>query len=1130
MSGPAACRGRKALGKLIHRQMSPLWKALAAAVLLSTPLAAQWGADSQPTRTTADHTRRVIGYVTQWDAWKSTDAGLPRQGFLNHLNLDYSQYTHLNFSFFGVANDGSLHSGDYRNPSIHQAGSSQSPAPLLNGDLYSSWDYHLLWGHLVPQWEINATAQAAGFIAFNGGWKHVATGLTGPLPVPYHPPGTAPGILELAHSKGVKVMASVGGWSMCKHFPETAADPVKRARFIADCGKLIALGFDGIDLDWEYPGPFAGMNFTGSNADYANFLTLITELRAAIGPDKEITSAMSAAPAKLAGFDWPAVAAILDSVNLMTYDFEGGWSDHAGHNARLHPHPGQEAATIACSTSVQYLIGQGVPRSKIAMGLAFYGRGVVCNGPAALGAPTVKVATTIQPDGPVVTAADFAPWAPFDATPTYQRITQLMGGGWTRHWDDISKVPYLTKGSSFLSYDDSRSIGHKAAYVREQNLGGVIVWHAFGDLRPGPVTSSDKLPFSPATDAPLINVVNSVLAGDAIPEDGQEGPSPAGGPPRGLNTLPARPLVFGYVNALRNASGQDQVIADLPAALQAANLEAFDVLITAFAEPLANGGIGTGLGAFSSYLPAVVAEGHALDKSVVVSIGGAYPASLATQFASIAASPTLRQTFSNNVVAFLRQHQLDGVDIDYEFPADAAARANFTLLMQTLHATVKAADPRYLVMFGGGPGWYLGSFDFAALHPHCDFFFYFGYDWKNPANGPLRKPGSIQWTLANDTLPEASVKGGIDYVLGKGFPANKIICGLPFYGSNNTSWSAVRTTWAANPSSFAIHPDSFEVQIGGEWFTPPDAMKRKMDALLSSEDSALTGGAVIRGVGCWEIGHEHASQPDLSTAFAEWIAGGPVDPVDPPLDPGAGWTSHALPGGLTLTLQVTQNWGSGFEGNLLLNNQTGSALNTWTIQFDAPFTVNSMWNGVYGGKTGSTHSASNPTWGGYSLPHGSTGSIGFTASGTPAHPANLRLNGQPVGSSGTSFATWSAARGITGTTGDPDGDGRPHLVEFLNGTLPATTDPGHRAERRMLSIAGTTAGYFCLIVPADRSAADVEYRVTAGADPAVAPTRLMILHETLDLGGNRLEAVWRDTLPLATRPRAFARVEARTTP
>jgi hypothetical protein len=40
----------------------------------------------------------------------------------------------------------------------------------------------------------------------------------------------------------------------------------------------------------------------------------------------------------------------------------------------------------------------------------------------------------------------------------------------------------------------------------------------------------------------------------------------------------------------------------------------------------------------------------------------------------------------------------------------------------------------------------------------------------------------------------------------------------------------------------------------------------------------------------------------------------------------------------------------------------------------------------------------------------------------------------------------------------------------------------------------------------------------------------MILHETVDLGGNRLEAVWRDNAPAATRPRTFARVEARIAP
>jgi len=55
---------------------------LTALFILATPVFAQWGADSQPTRTTTHHPKRVIGYVTQWDAWKGTSAG-----FTNFLTL-----------------------------------------------------------------------------------------------------------------------------------------------------------------------------------------------------------------------------------------------------------------------------------------------------------------------------------------------------------------------------------------------------------------------------------------------------------------------------------------------------------------------------------------------------------------------------------------------------------------------------------------------------------------------------------------------------------------------------------------------------------------------------------------------------------------------------------------------------------------------------------------------------------------------------------------------------------------------------------------------------------------------------------------------------------------------------------
>lgn len=493
--------------------------------VLMSPLFAQ--VNTGGTATTANHQKQVIGYLTNWDAWKATNAGVPAPGSLNHLNIDYAKYTILNYSFFGVASDGSLHSGDLRNQNIHQPGATQPPGDIFYVDPYSSWDLHLLFGeleliqHLSADAVAKATAQ--GFqVQENGStWSHPVWGLFNkPLPVPIHKAGGAPGVLELAHSKGVKVMASIGGWSMCKHFPEMAADPAKRQRFINDCIKLINIGFDGIDLDWEFPGPFAGMNFTGTPADFANFTTLIQQIRSAIGPNKLITAALAADPVKLQGFQWATLGNLMNYFNIMTYDYNGGWSNKAGHNSPLFNYDNSEASTFNWKSSYDALVSLGVPRNKVNMGSPFYGRGVITSTTATLNGTTLKRQENVQPDGSITTCADFTNWPAgvYDGTPNFFYVKQVAlapGSGWTRVWDNQAKVPYLTKANFFLSYDDEESIGHKAQFIVDNQLAGTIIWTVFGDLELSgtPTSFSGKLIRYSTVKSTLVNKINEVFAG-----------------------------------------------------------------------------------------------------------------------------------------------------------------------------------------------------------------------------------------------------------------------------------------------------------------------------------------------------------------------------------------------------------------------------------------------------------------------------------------------------------------------------------------------------------------------------------------------------------------------------------------
>ena len=273
--------------------------------------------------------------------------------------------------------------------------------------------------------------------------------------------------LKAAHPH-LRALISIGGWA-AEGFSDAALTTDSRERF-ADSAVAFMLqhGFDGIDLDWEYPGStLAGIR--ARPEDRENFTELLRVLRHKLDARSALDGrgdraryllsiATGAAPAHLAGVDISAVAPLLDFIGLMTYDLYNGWSTCAGHHANLFC-SALDPAGDSAAKAVQLFLEAGAPASKLLVGAAFYGRGMSGVGTESNG--------LMQPS---TVGSNF--------TRTYDELLNALQGStqWTRHWDEQAQAPFLYDGASFISYDDEESLRSKARYVREQGLGGAMFW------------------------------------------------------------------------------------------------------------------------------------------------------------------------------------------------------------------------------------------------------------------------------------------------------------------------------------------------------------------------------------------------------------------------------------------------------------------------------------------------------------------------------------------------------------------------------------------------------------------------------------------------------------------------------
>ncbi|MFC4405511.1 glycosyl hydrolase family 18 protein [Haloarchaeobius iranensis] len=324
--------------------------------------------------------------------------------------------------------------------------------------------------------------------------------------------------LKQGPAADTRLKLSIGGWALSPGFEDAADDPSGRQQFADTAVALMReYDFDGIDIDWEHPGPNRGVCECGSSEGPANHVKLLEAVRERLDEaeaEDDRTYYLSVANG---GSDWNAalinhreVEQVVDDIYMMAYDFTGVWHETAGLNAPIYGTPDDyppsgDAQQYTLETTLEIWKNQGYwvdwmewedhgepveDPGSLVMGLPFYGRGCIVEdgiwdsfslpdwqqGDPEHQNDVIPPGTwndLLGPDQANTGAYDYG-----DLAANYEGAD-----GWEKQVNEQGQVPYLWNEYEgvFISYDDPASIEEKVQLAKDEGLGGVMFWELSQD-------------------------------------------------------------------------------------------------------------------------------------------------------------------------------------------------------------------------------------------------------------------------------------------------------------------------------------------------------------------------------------------------------------------------------------------------------------------------------------------------------------------------------------------------------------------------------------------------------------------------------------------------------------------------
>lgn len=231
-------------------------------------------------------------------------------------------------------------------------------------------------------------------------------------------------------------------------------------------------GFDGVDIDWEYP---VAPERSGKEKDFENYVTFLANLKKTLGGSGHRYGLSITLPSSywyLKNFDIVKISRSVDWFNMMSYDLHGTWdSTDKWIGSIVQAHTNLTEIDLA----LQLLWRNNIDPAKVVLGLGFYGRTF-----------TLAQPSCTSPGCPFSGGGNAGDCTDNVGTLSYAEIQRVIAkGAKVDLIKDAAVKRVLWGGNQWASYDDADTFKMKVDYANKHCLGGTMVWAVSLDDRTG---------------------------------------------------------------------------------------------------------------------------------------------------------------------------------------------------------------------------------------------------------------------------------------------------------------------------------------------------------------------------------------------------------------------------------------------------------------------------------------------------------------------------------------------------------------------------------------------------------------------------------------------------------------------